>query len=189
MDLYSQEIPGYGRVLDQVATFPDDPAVAEYMFLLGEVYTEAGEHGRAVAAYQRVVRDFPDFEAASEAGYAAILGLQALIGSAPDDERELWTRLKVDAQIEFAMVFPDDPRSVAAQADAANALFALGQYAEAVELAQHLVSTRGQLEPEIRRTALLDKIPYYTTVAGAMAAALAVLLSATSSGAIIPSTP
>ena len=85
-----------------------------------------------MAAYQRVVRDFPDFESASEAGYAAILGLQQMVGTAPAGEHELWTRLKIDAQIEFAMVFPDDPRAVAALADAANALFALAEYAPAV---------------------------------------------------------
>ena len=42
-----------------VATFPNDPGVADNLFLLGEVYTEAGEPARAVAAYQRVVHEHP----------------------------------------------------------------------------------------------------------------------------------
>ena len=88
-----------------VVTFPEDPSIAEYLFLLGEVYTEAKEHGRAVAAYQRVVHEFMDDPRAPEAGYAAILGLSELVASADADELELWQRLKLDAQIEFPAIF------------------------------------------------------------------------------------
>ena len=137
-----------------VATFPEDPSTGEYLFLLGEVYTEAGEPARAVAAYQRVVREFADFQRANEAGYAAVLGLDTLIGTAPDEELELWQRLKIDAQIEFAMMFPDDTRSINVQADAADSLFALQQYAEAIELAQHLINTRSNLDDSVMGTAL-----------------------------------
>ena len=62
-----------------VLTFPEDPAVADNLFLLGEVYTEAGESARAVAAYQRVVHEHPNYERANEAGYAAILGLNEVL--------------------------------------------------------------------------------------------------------------
>ena len=62
-----------------VATFPDDPGVADNLFLLGEVYTEAGDPARAVAAYQRVVHEHPDYVRANEAGYAAILGLDEVL--------------------------------------------------------------------------------------------------------------
>ncbi|MEZ5557335.1 MAG: tetratricopeptide repeat protein [Pseudomonadales bacterium] len=138
-----------------VATIPDDPAMAEYLFLLGEVYTEADEPGRAVAAYQRVVREFPEFPQAHEAGYAAILGLDKLTASAPPDERELWQRLKIDAQIEFAFVFAGDPRAPAVQTDAADNLFKLGDYAAAVEVAENLLSAWPDVDWSLRRTALL----------------------------------
>ncbi len=138
-----------------IVTFPEDPNLAENFFLLGEVYTEAGEYAQAVAAYQRVVREYPDDENANEAGYAAILALNSLLGDVPDSEREIWQRLKIDAQIEFAMVFPGDERAASVQADAANALFKLQQFPEAVELAQHLLTTRPGLVMDLRKTALL----------------------------------
>ncbi|MFX3657793.1 MAG: tetratricopeptide repeat protein [bacterium] len=139
---------------ERVATFPDSPDTAEYLFLLGEVYTEAGEPGQAVAAYQRVVREFPDFPDAHEAGYAAILGLEAMTRDAPADEAELWQRVKIDAQIEFAFVFAGDPRAPAVQTDAADGLFALGEHAAAVALAANLLDAWPDVEWPLRRTAL-----------------------------------
>jgi len=138
-----------------VATFPEDASTAEHYFLLGEVYTEAEEHGRAVAAFQQVVHEYPDFDEAPEAGYAAILGLTQLVSSAPADELELWQRLKIDAQIEFAMLFSADERAPAVQAAAADSLFALGEYEVAVELAENLRSTWPVLPPELAKSALL----------------------------------
>lgn len=138
-----------------VATTPEDPAVAEYYFLLGEVYTEAEEHGRAVAAFQTVVHDHPDYPQAPEAGYAAILGLEELVASAPREELELWQRLKIDAQIEFAMYFSADERAPAVQAAAADSLFALAEYEVAVELAENLRSTWQNLPAELEKSALL----------------------------------
>lgn len=138
-----------------VVTFPEDPSTAEYLFLLGEVYTEAGEHGRAVASYQRVVHEYIDYPRADEAGYAAILGLQTLVASAPADELELWQRLTIDAQIEFAMLFSADERAPAVQGAAADSLFALAEYEEAVGLAENLLVTWPQLPDDLRKTALL----------------------------------
>jgi TolA-binding protein len=138
-----------------VEAFPDDPAVAENLFLLGEVYTEAKRPGDAVAAYQRVVREHPDYARANEAGYAAILGLTEVLASVGESERELWQRVRIDAQIEFAMTFPGDDRAAAVEADAANALFRLNDYGEAMELASHLIRSRPELDPTLARSAYL----------------------------------
>ena len=149
---YLQAAAWYDEI---VVTFPQDPSTAEYLFLLGEVYTEAGEHGRAVASYQRVVHEFTDHPRADEAGYAAILGLQNLVATAPEEELELWQRLTIDAQIEFAMLFSADERAPAVQGAAADSLFALTEYAEAVNLADNLINTWPDLTPALKKTALL----------------------------------
>ncbi len=140
---------------EMTVTFPNDPRTAEYLFLLGESYTEAKQPGQAVAAYQRVIRDFPDYPQAHEAGYAAILGLSQLVSTASPEELELWQRLKIDAQIEFALVFPGDPRAPAVQTDAADTLFTLGHTAEALDLAENLLQEWPDVEPALKKTALL----------------------------------
>ena len=150
--LYLQAADWYEQL---VATFPSDPGVAENLFLLGEVYTEAGESARAVAAYQRVVREHPDFDKANEAGYAAILGLEMLVADSADLEREEWQRQEIGAQIEFAQVFPGDSRASPVQTDAANSLFALGDYEQAVGLAQEMLDAWPDAAPDLVRTASL----------------------------------
>ncbi len=138
-----------------IVTFPEDPRTAEYLFLLGESYTEAEQPGQAVAAYQRVIRDFPEYPQAHEAGYAAILGLTELVSTASADELELWQRLKIDAQIEFALIFPGDPRAPAVQTDAADTLFTLGHTGEALDLAENLLQEWPDVDADLKKTALL----------------------------------
>ena len=138
-----------------IVTFPEDPRTAEYLFLLGESYTEAAEPARAVAAYQRVMREFPAYRQAHEAGYAAILGLTELINLSGTEELELWQRLKIDAQIEFALIFPGDPRAPAVQTDAADTLFTLGHTAAALDLAENLLAEWPDVEAGLKKTALL----------------------------------
>lgn len=136
-------------------TFPEDEAVPERLFLLGEVYTEAAEPVRAVAAYQRVVREHTDFHKAPEAGYAAILGLGNALDGAAEHEGEVFKLLQIDAQIEFALLFPGDPRAPAVQVAAADSLFQLGRFAEAVDLAADIVANVADAAADVRRAALL----------------------------------
>ena len=138
-----------------VLTFPDDPELAEQLFLLGEVYTEAREPMQAVAAYQRVVRDHVDYEKAPEAGYGAVIELGKALENAIEEERELIQRLQIDAQIEFALQFSDDARAPAVQLAAANSLFDLAEFDQAVQLAATLLEVWTGLSPQIQESALL----------------------------------
>jgi len=139
---------------ESLRTFPNDESVPRYTFLLGELYTEAGEHQRAVTAYQHVSREHVDAPEAADAGYAAILGLGELNGRHVNKGDELGLRLQIDAQIEYAMQFRDDPRAASVQASAANGLFSLGEYAQAMKLAQNLLDSWPTSEQGLRETAL-----------------------------------
>jgi tetratricopeptide (TPR) repeat protein len=159
-----------------IATFPDDPELPDYLFLLGELRTEAGDPTRAVAAYQRVMREFPEHPQAAEAGYAAVLGLGKLAASATTaadpvttggtdgatdprathigTPRDDLARAHIESQLEFATRFPGDPRAPAVSAAAADGLFALGDYPAAVAAAQELLDSHPDLDPALRRTTL-----------------------------------
>ncbi|MCR9276651.1 MAG: tetratricopeptide repeat protein [Pseudomonadaceae bacterium] len=138
-----------------VLTTPDSPELAETLFLLGEVYTEAGDHPQAVAAYQLVMRDHPNFPRANEAGYAAVLGLGQMVANAEPVDAELWQRVKIDAEIEFALLFSGDERAPAVQMSAADALFGLGEFAGAMELAQNFLDEWPTADVALAQTAWL----------------------------------
>lgn len=142
----------YGELIE---TFADDPDVPEYLFLLGELHTEAGEPALAVAPYQRVMREFTANPRAPEAGYAAILALEALAAApsaaAADTD---WPRALIDTQLDFAALFPTDPRAPGVGAAAADGLFARGDYTAALAQAEQLLLDYPALDGQLRRNAL-----------------------------------
>ncbi|MBV1906701.1 MAG: tetratricopeptide repeat protein [Pseudomonadales bacterium] len=138
-----------------IETFPEHSELANYLFLSAEAYTDAERPMQAVVAYQRVVREFPDNDNAAEAGYAAVVALEQILSAGVQQDSGMdWQRVKIDAQIEFAMMFPNDVRASSVQADAADTLFSLAQYPEAIKLASHLLLT-SELDASLRSNALL----------------------------------
>lgn len=139
---------------ESLETFPDDADAARQVFLLGEIYTEAGDHPRAVHAYQRVMREHPAYDKAADAGYAAVLGLTSIRHTANNPDVDTPARDLIAAQVEFASTFPSDPRAPVVQGAAADGLFAAGDFTAAVDLASELLSTWPGADAGLRRTAL-----------------------------------
>jgi tetratricopeptide (TPR) repeat protein len=135
-----------------IETFPADPEVPDYLFLLGELATDAGEAERAVAAYQRVMREFPAHPQAAEAGYAAVLGLGAL--AEREAAAEPARARHIEAELEFATRFPADARAAAVHVAAADGLFTARNYERAINEADSVLAARPDLDPGLRRTAL-----------------------------------
>ena len=138
-----------------VSTFPLDPAVGEVLFLDGEALTDAHEPARALVAYQRVIHEHPADPHAQDAGYAAIVTLDTMLKTAKPTDAAMLTRTRIDAQIEYAMLFPNAPHAAEAQVNAANALFENHEYADADQLAQRLLDRRAQLSNAVALSATL----------------------------------
>ncbi len=127
-----------------IDSFPGDERIPEMGFLLAEVRTESGDHEEAVATYEWVAYDYPEYERAADAGYAAILGYGPLLEAAADPA--VIERRKVDSQLRFAARF-QDPRTAAVLNDAAASLLALEDYSLAIIAAATL--TRQAPAPEL----------------------------------------
>lgn len=138
-----------------VETFPADPRTADTLFLLGDVYTDAKLAASALTAYQRLATQFPDHPKAVEAGYSSILALDTLASGAQPKEQEDWYAQRLEAQIDFANTFADDPRASAVQVSAADHLFERENYTDAVLLAKQLLDSRENLDPNLASTARL----------------------------------
>jgi len=133
-----------------IETFGADPDVPRYLFLLGELHTEAAQPELAVRAYQRVMHDHPGDTRAPEAGYAAILALEKL---AAGDEAA-WVEPLIDTQLEFTTLFPADPRAPAVGAAAADGLFARGEFGAALAEAEALLADYPSIDPALRSNTL-----------------------------------
>ncbi|MEL7450800.1 MAG: hypothetical protein AAFN78_16425, partial [Pseudomonadota bacterium] len=91
---------------------------------------------------------------AAAAGYAALLSyaeLQEAPGVQGTDAQSQWRDLHIDSSLRFATVFSDDPRANAVRVFAAEALFADGELAAAIDAAAPVTQTAQ--DPELLRTA------------------------------------
>ena len=138
-----------------IETFPKDPKAGDTLFLLAEVYTDASMSEPALVAYQKLMKQYPEHPKAADAGYASILALDSLAQSGSGDDQEVWRSKHLDAQIDFARVFPNDPRATAVQAAAADQLFALNEFEDAIELAGQLLASDTELTAPVRDNARL----------------------------------
>lgn len=136
-----------------IASFPQDPVVPQKSFLLAESLFEATDYSQALVAYEAMAYGYPDDPQAADAAYMGILshskmqtqdGEQTNPSTSRDNATAAASSEAIAAKLRFADTFVDDPRAVTVLGDAANQLFAAGDYKGAVEAAGELVSRSPQ---------------------------------------------
>jgi tetratricopeptide (TPR) repeat protein len=135
-------------------TFPDGKDAPRQLLLLGDLYMQAGDTRRAVATWRKLVDEHGDAPESRDGMYALILGLRTLHDQGQNGEHELSLRMLVDAQIGFAMDHREDPRAATVQAAAANDLFTLQDYGQAMTLASNLLESWPAADVNLRSTGL-----------------------------------
>jgi len=134
-------------------SFPDDANAAHTNFLLAEVLYESGNFRDAAGEYERTAYAYPFHENAGEAGYAALLAYakheDELTGSARAD----WHRRGIDSALKFADTYPAHAQAGVVQTDAAEKLFALGEFGLARDVGLKVVARVPPVEPAQQRTA------------------------------------
>lgn len=93
---------------EYVRSFPLADDVVEAHFLLAEVSTELKDYVKAKDHYEIVAYQYPDYEKAPEAGYAAILAFNKHKPVAA--EKAVWRQLTVASAMRFVQEFPQDER-------------------------------------------------------------------------------
>ena len=78
-----------------------------------------------------------------------------MVAQADAAQLDRLTRLKIDAQLEFATAFPGDARAPAVQTDAANSLFELERYQVAMDVARDSLERWPAQTQDERKTNLL----------------------------------
>jgi TolA-binding protein len=126
---YSVAADWYRRWL---LNFPEHARVPETRFLLAETLNESGQVAAAVDEYRAIAREYRNHPKAAEAGYAVIVGLESLAASKPDALVEE----RIDASLEFAAFYPQDPRASTVQVKVSELLFQQKRYAEAAEASE-----------------------------------------------------
>jgi tetratricopeptide (TPR) repeat protein len=134
-------------------SFPDDANAAQTNFLLGEVLYESGNFRDAAFEYERTAYAYPFHDRGGEAGYAALLAYgkheEELTGAA----RVEWHRRAIDSALRFSATYPAHEQAPVVQTDAAEKLFALGEFVLARDVASEVTARTPAVEPKLMRTA------------------------------------
>lgn len=140
----------YRRTLE---IFPDADDAPEVHFLLGETLLAGGRTLEAAEAFHATAYDYPAHARSAEAGYAAVLAYYDAAEAATETERPAALQQAVDESLQFAEQFPEHPQRLAVLTRAAEDLYALQRYEDAIAIAARVLNDAGA-EPELVRTAL-----------------------------------
>ncbi len=135
-------------------SFPNEPESAGTNFLLAEVLFESERFGEAAREYERTAYAYPLHERSAEAGYAALLAFDEQEPRLDEPERSQWHRQGIDSALRFYATYPEHEFAVNVQTDAAEKLFALGEFAPARDAANVVVTLLPPPDPVLLRTAL-----------------------------------
>jgi TolA-binding protein len=134
-------------------SFPDDANAGATNFLLAEVLYESGSFRDAAFEYERTAYAYPFHDTAGEAGYAALLAYAKHEEELTGAPRAEWHRRGIDSALKFAETYPAHAEAGAVQTDAAEKLFALGEFGRARDVGRQVVARVPPVEPALQRTA------------------------------------
>ncbi len=142
-----------------ITIFPQDIRVPEMTFLKAEAYFAINRYPEAIKEFEQVayqLEQFKEKKYQSRAGYAAIIAYQKYIDQLKFDSEKTkqWQAVAVESMLKFAQIFHKDKRSPSVLTNAAEYLFGLDQYQRALDVAQKLLSSNLNLDPQLKGTAL-----------------------------------
>ena len=139
--------------LEYIRSFPEAEDVAEAHFLLAELYFENGHFPAAKDNYEIVAYQFPNYEAAAESGYAALLAYDNHASAEP--EVLMWDLQKVASASRFVAEYPEDKRRGQVLVNMAELLLSHQYYKQALIKARSAQQAGISLEPKYRYGAAL----------------------------------
>ncbi|UTW46092.1 tetratricopeptide repeat protein [bacterium SCSIO 12696] len=148
---------GYYR--EFVATFPDDKATPNTVFLMAESLYEGKDLPAAIDAYEQVAYEYRSQDNGAEAGYSAILTYDQHLSVEKNqltaDQQQQWQYRKIDSAQRFADNYGNDKRAVPVLTKSAEQLLLLKDYPRAIAAAEQVSAWQPQPAEELRRTAWL----------------------------------
>ncbi len=134
-------------------SFPDDAQAAKTNFLLAEVLFESGNFRDAAFEYERTAYAYPFHDSGGEAGYAALLAYTKHEAELRGNERAEWHRRSIDSSLRFAESYSAHAQAATVQTDAAEKLFALGEFGRARDVGRLVVARTPPVDATLQRTA------------------------------------
>ncbi len=137
-------------------SFPHAANAANINFLLAEVLDEDKNYPRAISEFERTAYQYPHNRKGAEAAYAALLIYPEIEKQQHKTQADAWRQKAIASALRFSASFPKDKRALSVLADAAEKLYARGDYSRARNIARTLIQKlTPDSQPGLQRTAWL----------------------------------
>jgi cellulose synthase operon protein C len=147
---YREALQWYGGYLESFPTDADSPPI-NYQF--ADLLLENKDFGEAAKQYERTAYGYPAHAQSAAAGYAAVYAYRQQLEVAAEDQKDAVKRDTIASSLKFADTFPEHEQAAAVLGAAADDLFEMKSYPEAVASAQRLVDTFPAADQAIWRSA------------------------------------
>jgi outer membrane protein assembly factor BamD (BamD/ComL family) len=134
-----------------VRSFPDNPKTPHMNMLLAETLLDSGDVAGAGQEFAHTAYGYPPHADSAEAGYAALLAVRRQIAPLQGEARVRQRREAIASAKRFVASFPADQRAVPAMSKAAEALYDLHDYGQAVATAHYVVGALPKPEAKLLR--------------------------------------
>jgi TolA-binding protein len=138
---------------EYIRSFPNAEDTAKAHFLLAEVAYQTKQYPLAKDHYEIVAYQYPEYEKASESGYAAILTYSK--HNPKEADKLVWRQLTVASAMRFVQEFPNDDRRGQVLVNTAEKLLAGKYYEQALATANLAWKSEGNLSARHRYGASL----------------------------------
>lgn len=136
-----------------LASFPATRESPGINYQLADLLMENGDLGEAAAEYERTAYAYPEHGQAAAAGYAAVYAHRQNLEAATGEQRLALKKAAVASSLRYADTFPAHEQAPMVLGAAADDLYAMQDYAVALEAAHRLIERYPASDPALRRSA------------------------------------
>jgi tetratricopeptide (TPR) repeat protein len=136
-----------------LVSFPKDAESPAINYQLADLLLENHSFARAAVEYEKTAYDYPSHEKSSAAGYAAIYAYREHLRTAAPEEKDKVKRETVRSSLKFAETFPKHEKVAIVLGAAADDLYDMKDYEQALTAASKLIEVFPGADQEVLRSA------------------------------------
>ena len=149
---YQEALHWYREFLVSFPADEDSPAIN---YQLADLLLENKSFGEAAAEYEKTAYGYPSHDKSSQAGYAAVYAYREQMGATAPDSQDRIKREVVRSSLLFADTFPKHEKAALVLGAAADDLYSMEEYEQALVAAKKLLDVFPETDLDIIRSAWL----------------------------------
>ncbi|MDF1526732.1 MAG: tetratricopeptide repeat protein [bacterium] len=138
-----------------LASFPADLESPVISFQMADLLLENRSLAAAAVQFEKTAYEYPTHGKSSQAGYAAVAVYRELLGAAAPADEDETRREVVRSSLKFADTFPDHEKAAIVLGAAADDLYDMKEYKQALAAARRLIEMFPDTDVEVVREAWL----------------------------------